>query len=622
LFCFQVVRYKYSIASHDLRGREDPSSRRVVFPVEVPPAMSEGEATNDDVFASLDQIFVDNAEIDAAFPSSESPERHAEQGTLYATAAPVRTTAAGLPHPLAAATAVAASGAAAFASAMMMDDLSSPAAAEDALESSAPVSAVASPTLAWSGGHVPWSTAAADDGAPLNSGATDPAFEPAAVPSSDLAADDVPPPHPSWLGARRVRALVEEDVEAGTRQRTGAIPRSSSVNWLWNATSASQEGKYESPATTPRDAAVSPRQLRTLNLGEDDGGGASSPVDFLFRGALSALKRAKRAAQSESQRISSFFPTERGGRSGADSARAALAAARRASVNGAQAVRAGAMRGAAAVTKWSTSAKYLPLRLTGKTRARIASFAAALIVLILVLCVIAWTGRDPSSSDGAIARALSEKLMVTSRGLTTSKGLTKEGQVHLAPSGIDSAGAATRPSLLPVVHSGEDGAAAASPAVGDAASTLPREGVAEPARSERSSAWLASLRPALPRRHAVVHATGGELKLQLRERLRAKVVAKYEVDSALARHDGVLRAERGAEATDEASRRGADAGANAALLRAALHEEGREQKAESEMTQEVEEDRATPAKPAPKEPVLTARDAEVPPALASDIGED
>ena len=94
------------------------------------------------------------------------------------------------------------------------------------------------------------------------------------------------------------------------------------------------------------------------------------------------------------------------------------------------------------------------------------------------------------------------------------------------------------------------------------------------------------------------------------------------VDSALARHDGVLRAERGAEATDEASRRGADAGANAALLRAALREEGREQKAESEMTQEVEEDRATPAKPAPKEPVLTARDAEVPPALASDIGED
>ena len=140
-------------------------TRRVVFPVEVPPAMSEGEATNDDVFASLDQIFVDNAEIDAAFPSSESPERHAEQGTLYATAAPVRTTAAGLPHPLAAATAAAASGAAAFASAMMMDDLSSPAAAEDALESSAPVSAVASPTLAWSGGHVPWSTAAADDGA-------------------------------------------------------------------------------------------------------------------------------------------------------------------------------------------------------------------------------------------------------------------------------------------------------------------------------------------------------------------------------------------------------------------------------------------------------------------------
>ena len=43
-----------------------------------------GEATNDDVFASLDQIFVDNAEIDAAFPSSDSPERHAEQSVTAA----------------------------------------------------------------------------------------------------------------------------------------------------------------------------------------------------------------------------------------------------------------------------------------------------------------------------------------------------------------------------------------------------------------------------------------------------------------------------------------------------------------------------------------------------------
>ena len=468
-----------------------------------------GEATNDDVFASLDHIFVDNAEIDAAFPSSDSPERHAEQSVT---------------------------------------------AAEPPLRSSVQTNALASLTLAWNGGQVPWSTAAAAAG-----GA--PVVVAADALGSDHAADDYPPPPiAAWLGqglgTRSVQVLAEEGaMENGIHLRQGAIPRSSSVNWLWNATCASAEGKYESPATTPR----SPGQVRTLNLGEDRlGDGASTPVDFLFRGASSALKRAQRAARKESLRISSLFSAARPGQSGADSAHAALAAARQASVNGAKAVRASAMRGAVAVTKWSKSAKYLPLRLTGKTRARIASSATALIVLILVLSVIAWTGQDPPSSLDASARALPGELIVTSRGLTTSKELSEGGQlVQLTQSG-GAVGAANRSALLSVnVRSDEDGAAAAlSSALDNAVSSTARSPM-----SPSGSAWLSFLRPVTSVEYAARGAAGGaagnDIKLQLRERLRAKVVAKFEVDSAQARHDKALRAEEGAKAADEVNRRSA-----------------------------------------------------------------
>ena len=452
---------------------------------------SEG-VMDDDVFASLDEIFIGADELDAVLdgPSAGLAE-------LLDRLSPPTLESGGIITPANVPSATAAA-----------------AAAGDRTDTNAPVLVVAS-----GGGTPPAATPAAADavGAAV-SGGIGAATEEEDSAALNISAETVPLNSPAieWRGISRIGETPwfppphhhhsdgedaedergeEEDFDHHARwpgggrvqalqQRPPRFGRSSSVNWLWNGTASSTGGVYETPETTPRDASD----------------GRESPASFLVHGARSALQRAK----DEGRRVSTFLKPY---------AVAGAARARVVAAAGAARARAAAADAAAAAAKWSRTHKYLPARLTPKARARIASFALALITLILVLGVIAASGTSPPSEIGE---------------LTSSTSSLHSG----GPAGA----VATSSSFYDVIEAagGDDDAAMAALSAqgGDHPRGFNAEGGAAGSTAPNAIETTANANP---------YVAKELLKLKLRERLRKKVVERWEADTAQARHDVIQR---------------------------------------------------------------------------------